>query len=91
MSTPFKPSSYEVTRHKGSLLIAQRGSHQITRNVPFLKRVDDSCMLPVSAPHQPSEAHGVLEDFLASSAQYDINTDVPSTPTPQPVTQQEPR
>ncbi|CAB3982993.1 Hypothetical predicted protein [Paramuricea clavata] len=39
LSTPFNPSPYKVVARKGSMVTAERGSHKVTRNVSFFKKI----------------------------------------------------
>ena len=55
LSPPFSTKSYEVTKRKGSLVTAQHGDHQVTRNVSCFKRVGNSCILPPTALPPVSE------------------------------------
>lgn len=41
LSTPFSPVKYEIVKTKGSLVTAKRGSHLITRNSSFFKKVGE--------------------------------------------------
>jgi len=41
LSTPFSPSTYRVTRVKGTMVTAQRGDHTVTRNISFYKVIGD--------------------------------------------------
>ena len=40
LQTPFQPTPYKVIKKKGSMITAQRGSHQVTRNSSHFKKVN---------------------------------------------------
>ena len=40
LSTPFHPYRYKVVARKGSMVTAERGSHKVTRNVSFFKKIE---------------------------------------------------
>ncbi|CAB4008234.1 Hypothetical predicted protein [Paramuricea clavata] len=40
LQTPFQPTPYEVIKKKGSMITAQRGAHQVTRNSSHFKKVN---------------------------------------------------
>ena len=56
LSTPFKPSPYEVINCKGSMITVKRGDHEVTRNSSFFKKITPTC------GSMPGEADLVLDE-----------------------------
>ena len=53
LSTPFNPHPYKVVARKGSMVTAEHGSHKVTRNVSFFKKIET---IPVTENETDDEA-----------------------------------
>jgi hypothetical protein len=43
LDTPYVPKSYTVDKKRGTMIIAKRGDHTVTRNSSCFKRIPKSC------------------------------------------------
>jgi predicted RNA-binding protein len=73
LSTPFNPHPYKVVARKGSMVTAEHGSHKVTRNVSFFKRIETT---PVTENETDDEA----DDPILSAQHHQEQTAVPSLP-----------
>ena len=79
LSTPFNPHPYKVVARKGSMVTAENGSHKVTRNVSFFKKIettpvtenetDDEADDPIPSAQHHQEQIAVLPPLRRSQRQ----------------------
>ena len=79
LSTPFNPHPYKVVARKGSMVTAEHGSHKVTRNVSFFKKIettpvtenetDDEADDPIPSSQHHQEQIAVLPPLRRSQRQ----------------------
>ena len=73
LPTPFNPHPYKVVARKGSMVTAERGSHKITRNVSFFKKID-------TIPIPENEIDDEVDDPIPNAPHHQEETIVPQPP-----------
>ena len=73
LSTPFNPHPYKVVARKGRMVTAERGSHKITRNLSFFKKIE-------SIPIPENETDGKVDDPIPNASDHQEETIVPLLP-----------
>ena len=73
LQAPFQPTPYRVTRKKGSMITAQRGDHQVTRNSSHFKKVNLK-IRPAESDHETGESSGDESLFEKCSGQHTTST-----------------
>ncbi|CAB4043738.1 Hypothetical predicted protein [Paramuricea clavata] len=72
LSTPFNPRPYKVVARKGSMVTAERGSHKLTRNVSFFKKI--------KATFIPKDATVDESDYPIPHSQHNLKEQVAPPP-----------
>ena len=67
MSTPFHPHSHKVTRRKGSKITGEHGSHKVTWNVLFLKKIK-------TTPTPEYGTHDKVDDLIPTTQHHQQQT-----------------
>ena len=70
--TPYRPEPYEVVSRKHSMITAQRGNHQVTRNTSFFKKIPGTC------GSMPPEEDEITDTGSENTAHQELSVQKPS-------------
>lgn len=70
LSTPFHPHPYKVVARNGSMITAECGSHKVTRNVSFFKKIK-------TTPTSENETDDEVDDLIPNTYHHQEQTLVP--------------